>query len=360
MHVIYEAHVRGLTMLNNDVAPEHRGKFLGVSSPWMIEHYKRLGVTHVQLMPVFSSKGTYWGYDPTSWFTLNRNYGTIIEFIAMLKELHANGIGVILDVVYNHTHSRIDGAFYYDWDVTGCGNCVDVKASLKAIISSMRYWMLEIGVDGMRFDLANVLGREGGNFNPEAEFFKEAKRFSDAGKLLIAEPWDIAEYSLGRFPSDWLELNGSFRDQVRSGHMYRGSALPDSRSVAFITCHDGFTLNDLVSYNYKHNLANGENNRDGCNDNKSYNFGVEGPTDDETILHRRELHKDWLMKNLVDCNHAAILILAGDEVSNSQNGNNNAYNQDNPTGWINWDGKFAEHRYRELRTYDEHEDFSSH
>lgn len=334
--VIYEAHVRGLTIRNPKVAPENRGKFLGVCDDWMIDHYKKLGVTHVQLMPVFDSHGTYWGYDPVSWFDLNPKYGTLEEFVCMVSKLKKRGIGVILDVVYNHTHDMLKDVWYYDWDVSGCGNTVDVKASLDTILHSMEYWFCS-GIDGMRFDLANVMGREGGNFNPSAEFFKRTKKFTDRGKLLIAEPWDCAEYSLGRFPDNWLELNGSFRDQVRSGSGYNGSSLPDTRSIAFVTCHDGFTLEDFVSYNQKHNWENGEDNRDGCDHNMSYNHGIEGPSDDENVIDSRNIHKDWLIDNLVTSGHAGYMILSGDECSNSQNGNNNAYCQDNETGWVNWD-----------------------
>lgn len=342
---IYEAHVKGLTQLNPHILPENRGKFLGVSDPWMITHLKRLGVTHVQLMPIFNSHGTYWGYDPVDWFRVNPKYGTLQEFKMMLAQLHKAGIKVILDVVYNHTHGHLKGVKYYGWDVSGCGNTVDVRESIDTIYASMKYWLEYIGIDGMRFDLANVLGREGGNFNPQAAFFRRVQRFVDNGKLFIAEPWDCAEYSLGRFPDGWLELNGKFRDITRSGAHYYGSELPDHRSVAFVTCHDGFTLQDLVSYNHKHNEANGENNRDGCDSNYSYNFGCEGPTTDHVVNARRELHKDWLINRLTKCGHAAILMLAGDECSNSQCGNNNAYNQDNPIGWVNWDKPINYGRY---------------
>jgi len=331
--IIYECHVKGLTAINPHVATEHRGTFLGVSDDWMIAHLKSLNVDAVQLMPVFDSHGTYWGYDPVSWFELNPKYGTLFQFMQMLGRLHDAGIKVILDVVYNHTHGKMPGVEYYDWDVTGCGNTVDVCKSLPTIMKSMRFWLRTIGVDGMRFDLANVLGREGGNFNPDAEFFTATKEFDD--KILIAEPWDCAEYSLGRYPGHWLELNGAFRDCVRGGREYRGSHVQAHRSVNFITCHDGFTLEDFVSYNHKHNEANGECNRDGCDDNKSFNHGIEGPTDDAKVLASRKEHKAWLMRQLMQ-SKGHKLILSGDEVGNTQYGNNNAYNQDNDIGWVKW------------------------
>lgn len=335
--VIYEAHVKGLTASNTNIQSQHRGKFLGVCDPWMISHLKRLGVDCIQLMPVFASKGTYWGYDPVSWFRLNPAYGTISEFRTMVSTLHDHGIEVILDVVYNHTADTFeDPVVYYDWNVTGCHNTVDVRNSLRTIINSMDYWLFEVGVDGMRFDLANVMGREGGNFNPCARFFFETEVYINAGKILIAEPWDCAEYSLGRFPSGWLELNGKFRDTVRSGHQYHGSELPSCRSVNFITSHDGFTLQDLVSYNHKHNHDNGEDNRDGEDHNLSWNHGVEGHTTDPNIIRARQEHKRWLVEQLMTSDSAAKMIRAGDECMNSQNGNNNAYCQDNEIGWVTW------------------------
>lgn len=346
--IIYEAHVRGTTMLNFNLPAELRGKYLGMSHPLMIAHLKKLKVTTVQLMPVFASKGTYWGYDPVSWTELNPLYGTLEEFKQMISEFHKNGIEVILDVVYNHTappdnecsnprwitknEGPIKGVKYYNWDVTGCGNTVNVKESLPVIMESIDYWLRDIGVDGMRFDLANVLGREGGDFNINAEFFKLMEQYSD--KILIAEPWDCSEYSLGRYPNNWLELNGKFRDATRQGYQYKeGTHLPVHRGVNFVTCHDGFTLEDLVSYNNKHNHSNGENNRDGCNNNNSYNFGVEGQTRDHNIKHARTVHKYWLNKQMMD-SKGHVLILAGDELGNTQFGNNNSYCQDNPLGWV--------------------------
>lgn len=333
--IIYECHVRGLTKINFNIPEEKRGTFLGVSDPWMINHLKSLSVDAVQLMPVFDSVGTYWGYDPCSWMELNTEYGTLSDFKRMLDELHCAGIKVILDVVYNHTYGKLPDVYYYDWDVTGCGNTVDVPRSLKAIQRSMDFWLDDIGVDGMRFDLANVLGREGGDFNPDTKFFKWTEKFAGR-KILIAEPWDCAEYSLGRYPEHWWELNGKFRDAVRQGHEYKeGIDIPIHRSVNFVTCHDGFTMEDLVSYNSKHNFQNGENNRDGSDCNYSYNNGVEGFTTDELTLHKRHLHKKYLRERL-QSSKGHKLILAGDEVDNTQFGNNNAYCQDNPLGWVIW------------------------
>lgn len=330
---IYELHVKGLTALHPDVSEENRGKFLGVCEDVMIEHYHSLGVDAVQLMPVFDSKESYWGYDVVSWMDLNPKYGTECEFRLMCRTLQEAGIKVIIDVVYNHTASPIPGVHYYDWNVTGCENTVDVKASLPVIMESIDYWMEY--VDGMRFDLAGVLGREGGNFNPEARFFKEMIKHAYRGKILIAEPYDLGEYSLGRFPKYWLELNTKIRDQIREQHRYLHTSFDYRKSIAFVTCHDGFTLQDLVSYNYKHNLANGEGNRDGSDCNLSYNCGVEGFTEDPQIRAWRKARKEYML-NVLDGYPGHKLILAGDEVGNSQNGNNNAWNQDNAIGWVNW------------------------
>lgn len=347
--VIYELHVKGLTMLNLNIPKWKRGKFMGVCDDWMIKHLQSLNVDAVQIMPVFNSESSYWGYDTNSWTELNPEYGTDGEFERMVTKLQAHGIKVILDVVYNHTappknheenpdwilknEGPIDGVKYYDWDVTGCGNTVDVKASLPIIMSSINYWMQL--VDGMRFDLAGVLGREGGNFNPDAEFFKRMKKHSDNGKILIAEPYDLGEYSLGRFPSDWLELNTKVRDQIRDQKCYLHTEFDVNRSVAFVTCHDGFTLHDLVCYDRKHNDANGENSRDGSDHNLSHNCGCEGETTDPQINEWRRMRKEHMMNALYSYT-GVIMLLAGDEVNNSQSGNNNVWNQDNPTGYINW------------------------
>jgi isoamylase len=298
--VFYEIHVEGGTKLCPHVPEKDRGKFLGICSPFMIEHMKRLGVTTVQLMPIFDSEGTYWGYDPTSWFSLNPRYGTAREFNTMLDTLHENGLEVILDVVYNHVSNGSRKAFerlgvsFYDWDVTGCGNTVDVQKSLPVIMRSIRYWLEVVGVDGMRFDLANVLGREGGEFNPNAEFFAELSHYQD--KILVAEPWDCTSYSLGKFPEWMLELNDQSRETLRNGTTYWCDHLDWKRSVNFITCHDGLTLYDLTS-------------------------GWPEASNMQANFKTSSYHR---------------LLLAGDEFGNSQNGNDNAYLLGNEESWLNW------------------------
>lgn len=330
---IYELHVKGLTMLHSDVASSYRGKFLGICHPAMIKHLKSMNIDAVQLMPVFDCKESYWGYDVVSWTELNPKYGTLDDFILMCRTLQENGIKVILDVVYNHTAEPIEGVKYYDWNVTGCENTVDVHNSLPIIMKSIDYWMQYC--DGMRFDLAGVMGREGGNFTPDALFFKAMEKHSRKGKILIAEPYDLGEYSLGRFPDNWLELNTKVRDQIREQNSYLHTTFDSAKSIAFVTCHDGFTLQDLVSYNSKHNLANLEDNRDGSDDNISHNCGCEGPSDNLQIIEWRGERKAFMIKTLHQY-PGHIMVLAGDETSNSQNGNNNVWNQDNSLGWVNW------------------------
>ena len=302
--IIYELHVKGFSHTNTNLPKTKRGKFLGVSDDFSIKHLKSLGVTSVQLMPVFdSSDGTYWHYGSCSWMKLNESYGSLTDFKLMLKQLHSVDIKVILDVVYNNSHGfnnkeAENGIYNYAWDVSGCGRTVDVKKSLPAIEASMKYWLNEIGVDGCRFDLCNILGREGGNFKPEAEFFEMTKQFKD--KMLIAEPWDVAEVSQGRYPDHFWELNGWFRDCVLSGHDYvESSLLPAKRSVNFITCHDNKTM------------------------------------EDKTYGHKD--HKDWLRKKLME-SKGHKMILMGDEESlcNSMNGCGNGYMLDNELGWLNW------------------------
>jgi len=217
---ILELHVKGFTKVCPLVSEENRGKFLGLCEPAMIDHYKSISIDALQLMPVFDSEGSFWGYDPTSWLGLNSKYGTLAEFKLMLATLKENGIKVILDVVYNHTHKScsIPGVVYSNFDTTGCRQAVDAGASLPAIMESVDYWLRDIGVDGMRFDLAVAVGREDGRFNPNGKFFKAMEQYSD--KILIAEPWDMFKddsYQLGNFPKGWLELDGKFRDEVKSG-----------------------------------------------------------------------------------------------------------------------------------------------
>lgn len=337
--VIYEAHPTGTFINCLEILPEHRNKITAFMQPYAIKHLKKLGVTTVQLMPIFDSEGTYWGYDPISWFDINPAYGNIQDLKKTVSILQKNGLKVVLDVVYNHVHNdyiqqfKDNGVHFYDWDVTGCGNTVNVRESLPVIMDSINYWLREIGCDGMRFDLAGVLGREGGNFNPNAKFFHELSAYKD--KLLIAEPYDIAEFSLGRFPDYMRELNTRARDHIRQGSTYWCDDLDWERSINFVTCHDGFTLEDLVSYNSKHNEANGENNRDGCDNNISWNHGVEGPTTNEAVLLARKLKKQKLLADLRVSSHS-ILLRAGDELGNTQWGNNNAYKYGNHTSYVNW------------------------
>ena len=339
---IYELHVKGFSVTNKNIPKYKRGKFLGVSDTWSIAHLKSLGVTVVQLMPVFDSEdGTYWHYGSCSWTRLNNEYGTLRGFKKMVKQLHSEGIKVVLDVVYNNIHGfkhEADsvGIHTYDWDVSGVGRTVDVKKSLPVIEKSMKYWLNDIGVAGMRFDLANILGREGGNFNQDADFFEMTKQFK--GKMLIAEPWDCAEVSQGKYPEHFWELNGWFRDCVLSGNVYEESSLlPAHRSVNFITCHDNFTLEDFVSYDKKYNLENGEDDRDGGSTEYSCNHGEEGVSTNSVVLKGRKEHKNWLRKQLNNCKGHK-MILMGDEESlcNSMGGNNNAYRLDNEKGWLNW------------------------
>jgi isoamylase len=307
--VFYEVHVEGGTKQCKYVPKEHRGKFLGLCSPFMVKHIKSLGVTTVQIMPVFNSTGTYWGYDPISWFDLNPRYGTLREFLVMLKTFHDNGLKVILDVVYNHVANKAkadfqkQGVSFYDWDVTGCGNTVDVRNSLPVIMDSIDYWLRVVGVDGMRFDLGNVLGREGGEFNPQAKFFHELSEYRD--KIFTAEPWDCLGYSLGQFPDFIMEFNDQARETLRNGCDYWCDHLPWERSVNFITCHDGYTLHDLIKYDGRYDMSKYKETKAGLLesfDRSSYNK----------------------------------LILAGDEFDNSQNGNHNAYLKGNEESWLDW------------------------
>ncbi len=334
---IYEMHIKGLTMLHPDVPVEHRGTFVGAT--YLIEHIKSLGMNAVQIMPVFKNAGSYWGYDPVDWFEVNPEYGTYGEFIMMCNTFRFHGLKVILDVVYNHLGANHemdeDQIFYTEEDFAGCGNCIEVSKTLPLIKKSIDKFMPHI--DGMRFDLAGVLGRENGKgFDPEVEFFQYMDKYLQEGKILIAEPYDLHEQSYGRYPKGWLELNHHFRDHVRSGNpssTFKGKA----NDVNYIACHDGFCLNDVVSYNHKHNEANGENNRDGQDNNLSWNHGHEGfETTNKDILARRAEHKAWMVEQLKQST-ANTLWLSGDEtVGNTQFGNNNAWNQDNETGWVIW------------------------
>jgi glycogen operon protein len=394
--VIYEAHVRGLTKLHPAVPEAERGTYLGMSHPAVIEHLQGLGVTAVELMPVhqfvtdaFLSErglGNYWGYNTIGFFAPHNDYAfagargeQVQEFKSMVKTLHQAGIEVILDVVYNHTAEGnhlgptlsfrgIDNAAYYRlvdddrrhyYDTTGTGNSLLMQHPhvLQLIMDSLRYWVLEMHVDGFRFDLAAALARQFHEVDRLSAFFDLVQQDPVVSQVkLIAEPWDVGEggYQVGNFPPLWSEWNGKYRDTVRdfwrgehatlpefasrftgSSDLYASDGRRPVASVNFVTCHDGFTLADLVSYNHKHNEANGEDNRDGTDDNRSWNCGVEGPTDDPEILALRERQ---------ECNFLATLLLsqgvpmltAGDELGRTQRGNNNAYCQNNEISWVHW------------------------
>ncbi|HEY9603986.1 MAG TPA: glycogen debranching protein GlgX [Allocoleopsis sp.] len=399
--VIYEVHVKGFTKQHPDIPEELRGTYAGLAHPAAIEHLQRLGITAVELMPIHHylsqpghlvSKGlkNYWGYDSINYFAPYSGYsasGTlgeqVNEFKEMVKALHHAGIEVILDVVYNHTGEGnhlgptlsfrgIDNATYYRlvegderyyMDYTGCGNSLNVRSPqvLKLIMDSLRYWVTHMHVDGFRFDLASALARELYEVDSLAAFFDIIHQDPTlAGVKLIAEPWDIGEggYQVGNFPVLWSEWNGKYRDTMRdfwrgqeSGlgdFAYRFTGSPDlyfqtngrqpNASINFITAHDGFTLYDLVSYNEKHNEANGENNNDGETHNRSWNCGVEGDTDDPQVLELRERQKRNFLATLL-LSQGIPMLLGGDEMERTQKGNNNGYCQDSEISWFNWDLK---------------------
>ena len=390
--ILYEAHVRGLTIRHPDLPPHHRGTFAGLARPEVIEHLQRIGVTAVELLPIHTfvddrhllEKGlrNYWGYNSIGFFSLESRYlatGRVTEFKAMVNRLHDAGIEVILDVVYNHTAEGnhlgptlsfrgIDNANYYKlmpddsryyWDSTGCGNTLDVSHPrvLELVLDSLRYWVTEMHVDGFRFDLTSTLARVGYSYDPVSTFFVAIRQDQVLSAVkLIAEPWDLGwgGYQIGGYPPGWSEWNGKYRDTVR--RFWKGDAgqVPDlaSRltgsadlfnhrgrrpwaSVNFVTAHDGFTLHDLVSYNGKHNEANGENNRDGTDENESWNCGAEGQSDDPAILALRARQKRNLLATLL-LSQGVPMLLAGDELGNSQSGNNNVYCQDGEISWIDW------------------------
>jgi isoamylase len=395
--VIYEAHVKGLTQLHPDVPDQYKGKFLGVCQPAIINHLKSLGITAIQLMPVaafmpepyITNKGltNYWGYNPVNYFCPEPRYVVddgVAEFKTMLNTLHEAGIEVILDVVFNHTaEGGLDGqilsfkgfdnsscylfecneygAVDYNKYVnnSGCGNSVNTAFPyvLKMVMDALRYWTTEMGVDGFRFDLAASLGRDPYEFSSMSGFFRTIRQDPVLiNSKLIAEPWDIGHggYRLGQFPSNWLECNDKYRDTIRSfwrgdkGHISDfATRLLGSRdvfpkearsiltSVNNVSYHDGFTLQDLVSYAERHNEANGEQNRDGHGHNVSANFGVEGPTTDTKILAMRERQKRNMFATLM-LSQGIPHMLGGDELSRSQQGNNNAYCQDNAISWLDW------------------------
>jgi isoamylase len=394
--VIYEAHVRGLTLRHPDVPAEQRGTYAGLAHPAVIEHLSRLGVTAVELMPVhqfvpehnLEARGltNYWGYNTIGFLAPHKGYsssqqlgGQVGEFKAMVKALHAAGIEVILDVVYNHTAESdhrgptlsfrgIDNAAYYRLrdddpryyvDYTGCGNSLNVRHphALQLILDSLRYWILEMHVDGFRFDLASALARELHDVDRLSAFFDLVQQDPVVSQVkLIAEPWDVGEggYQVGNFPPLWSEWNGKYRDTVRdfwrgqpytlaefasrltgSSDLYETSGRRPVASINFVTCHDGFTLTDLISYNRKHNEANGEDGADGSNDNRSWNCGAEGPTSDPAVRELRTRQRLNFLATLLT-SQGVPMLLAGDELGRTQRGNNNAYCQDNETSWVDW------------------------
>ncbi|QJP17253.1 glycogen debranching protein GlgX [Starkeya sp. ORNL1] len=390
--VIYEGHVRGLTMRHPLIPEDIRGTFTALGQPEIVDYLASLGVTALELLPVHAfaqdrhlierGLSNYWGYNTLSFFAPEPRYlgeDGLDAIGEAVDRLHQAGIEVILDVVYNHTCEGnhlgptlswrgIDNASYYRLmpddpryydDMTGCGNAVNTAHPrvLQMVMDSLRMWVTQYGVDGFRFDLAVTLGRRPDGFDPGHAFFNAILQDPTLGGLkLIAEPWDIGQggYQLGAFPPGFSEWNGDYRDVVREfwcgsegllpGFAARFAASQDIfgegrrrpwSSVNFITAHDGFTLDDLVSYNDKHNEANGEDNRDGHDDNKSWNCGTEGPTDDPAILELRRRQKKNLLATLF-LSQGVPMLLGGDERSNSQGGNNNAYCQDNDISWVDW------------------------
>ncbi|MGO4691097.1 glycogen debranching protein GlgX [Glaciibacter sp. 2TAF33] len=395
--VIYEAHVKGLTELQEAVPESQRGTYAGVAHPSVIEHLNKLGVTAIELMPVHQfvndstlvEKGlsNYWGYNTIGFFAPQNTYSStgdrgqqVQEFKGMVRSLHAEGIEVILDVVYNHTaegnhlgptlsFKGIDnGAYYrlvdddqnYYMDYTGTGNTLNVRHPhvLQLIMDSLRYWATEMHVDGFRFDLASALARDLYDVDKLSTFFELVQQDPVVSQVkLIAEPWDVGPggYQVGNFPPQWTEWNGKYRDTVRdfwrgepstlgefasrftgSADLYEHSGRRPVASINFITAHDGFTLADLVSYNEKHNEANGEDNQDGESHNRSWNSGVEGPTDDADVRSLRSRQQRNFIATLL-LSQGVPMILHGDELGRTQNGNNNTYAQDSAISWIHWD-----------------------
>jgi glycogen operon protein len=394
--VIYEIHVKGFTARHPDVPDNQRGTYSGLTSPAVLDHLKTLGVTAVELLPVhhfvrdkhLNDRGltNYWGYNSIGFFAPDIRYATspvrgrhVKEFKTMVKTLHGEGFEVILDVVYNHTGEGnhlgptisfrgIDNAAYYRlvqddrryyMDYTGTGNTLNVThpRTLQLIMDSLRYWVQEMHVDGFRFDLASTLARELHDVDRLSAFFDIIHQDPVLSQVkLIAEPWDLGEggYQVGNFPAGWAEWNGKYRDTIRrywkgdggqvaelayrftgSSDLYETSGRRPYASINFVTAHDGFTLNDLVSYNQKHNEANGEDNRDGTDDNLSWNCGAEGPTDDPGVVALRERQKRNMLATLL-LSQGVPMICGGDEIGRTQLGNNNAYCQDNEVSWYDW------------------------
>jgi len=394
--VIYEVHVKGFTARHPQVPPELRGTYAGLVSPPALEHLKRLGVTAVELLPVHHSVAeqhlvereltNYWGYNSIGYFAPDSRFAStgvrgeqVAEFKSMVKRLHQAGIEVILDVVYNHTAEGnhggptlcfrgIDNAAYYRLeaddrrryrDYTGCGNTLNLThpRSLQLLMDSLRYWVLDMHVDGFRFDLASALARELHDVDRLSAFFDVIHQDPLISQVkLIAEPWDLGEggYQVGNFPPGWAEWNGKYRDTIRrywkgdlgqvgelafrltgSSDLYEQGGRRPSASINFVTAHDGFTLADLVAYTEKRNAANGEDNRDGSNDNYSWNCGAEGPTDDAAVLALRERQQRNVLATLL-LSQGVPMLSGGDEIARTQRGNNNAYCQDNEISWFAW------------------------
>jgi glycogen operon protein len=394
--IVYETHVRGYTKLHPDVPEKMRGTFDGLAQKAVIDHIKRVGVTTIELLPIHSfvndsyllDKGltNYWGYNTIGFFAADPRYfargpGVIEEFKEMIDRLHDAGLELILDVVYNHTAEGnergptlsfrgIDNASYYRLmpdecryyiNDTGTGNTLNLSHPrvLQMVTDSLRYWVTEMNVDGFRFDLATILGREPYGFDEGGGFLDSCRQDPIISSVkLIAEPWDCGPggYQVGGFPPGWAEWNDRYRDTVRSfwkgdeasaadlarrltasGDFFNRRGRRPWASVNFITAHDGFTLNDLVSYNERHNEANGEDNNDGHSDNRSWNCGEEGPSADPEIITLRERQKRNLLATLL-FSQGTPMVLAGDEFGRTQKGNNNAYCQDNEVSWIDWAG----------------------
>jgi len=394
--IIYETHVRGMTKLRDDIDENLRGTFMGIASKQVISYLKDMGITALELMPVqqfvrdkwLLDKGltNYWGYNPIAYFAPDCGYSSsgclgqqVIEFKKMVKELHTAGIEVIVDVVYNHTgegnqlgptlsFKGIDNKSYYMlnpenpryyMDFTGTGNTLNLRHPrvLQMVMDSLRYWVLEMHVDGFRFDLASALARELYSVNMLSTFFVTIQQDPVLSRVkLIAEPWDVGEggYQVGNFPYQWAEWNGKYRDTIRrfwrgepivyselanrlmgSPDLYMGSGRTPFASINYITSHDGFTLEDLVSYNQKHNEANLMDNKDGMDENYSWNCGFEGPSEDPNIIACRERQKRNFIITLF-ISQGVPMLLGGDEISRTQRGNNNAFCQDNEISWFNW------------------------
>jgi isoamylase len=395
--VIYEAHVRGLTMTHPEIPEQMRGTYSGLAHPAVIDYLVDLGVTAVELMPVHQflnddgllQRGlrNYWGYNTIAYLAPHDGFATataaqggqVQEFKAMVRALHEAGIEVILDVVYNHTaegnhlgptlsmrgidndsyYRLVDDDRRYYMDYTGTGNSLNVRSphTLQLIMDSLRYWVTEMRVDGFRFDLAATLAREFYDVDRLSTFFDLVQQDPVISQVkLIAEPWDVGPggYQVGNFPPLWTEWNGKYRDTVRdfwrgepatlgefasritgSSDLYQDDGRRPYASINFVTAHDGFTLNDLVSYNGKHNEANGEDNRDGADDNRSWNCGTEGPTDDEKINDLRARQRRNMLATLL-LSQGVPMLLHGDEMGRTQQGNNNGYCQDNELSWVDW------------------------